>query len=186
MSSNPADPASRRMGAVHEPSSSTFANERRCRRLLEPRQRVCSGACPRMAVPLRPSLIFRLPCPRNCASGGSTFLRFGASGGQKSGAVGGLESGGGGVAELERGGGEVAGFDVRRYGVVRARSRSSATLDGGSSRRFPVMRSRPANVGLIHRRCRRPSAAQDREATQHPEPDPLDLLLQVKGLMSEA
>ncbi len=43
----------------------------------------------------------------------------------------------------------------------------------GSSRRFPVMRSRPANVGLIHRRCRRPSAAQDREATQHPKPDPL-------------
>src|SRR5437870_2209556 len=143
-----------------------------CRGLLEPRQRVCSGACPRMAVPLRPSLIFQLPRPRNSASGRSTLLRFGASGGQKSGAVGGLESGGGGVAELERGGGEVAGFDAA---PVRGGAGPVALVRDprGSSRRFPVMRSRPANVSVIHRRCRRPSAAQDREATQHPKSDPL-------------
>src|SRR5438552_11296751 len=109
------------------PFSATLGKS--CRGLLEPRQRVCSGACPRMAVPLRPSLIFQLPRPRNSASGRSTLLRFGASGGQKSGAVGGLESGGGGVAELERGGGEVAGFDAAPGGVVRARARASATAE---------------------------------------------------------
>ena len=39
---------------------------------------------------------------------------------------------------------------------MRHRRRRPATLDRGSSRRFPVMRSRPANVSLIHRRCPHP------------------------------
>jgi hypothetical protein len=37
------------------------------------------------------------------------------------------------------------------------------------------MRSRPANVSLIHRRCPGPSAAPGRETTPPPEPDPLTI-----------
>ena len=41
--------------------------------------------------------------------------------------------------------------------------RRPATLERASSRRFPVMRCRPANVSLIHRRCPGPSAAPSRK-----------------------
>jgi transposase len=54
-----------------------------------------------------------------------------------------------------------------------ARSGRPATLERGSSRRFPVMRSRPANVSLIHRRYPGPSAARDQGVTHPSEPDPL-------------
>jgi len=55
-------------------------------------------------------------------------------------------------------------------GSMRSRLRPErALLDRGSSRRFPVMPSRPANISLIHRRCPGPSTARAPKKTIQPE-----------------
>jgi hypothetical protein len=59
--------------------------------------------------------------------------------------------------------------------------RRPATLDRDSSRRFPVMPSRPANISLTHRRCPGRSAARAQEQNRQPEPAPLDTLLHISG-----
>ncbi len=46
------------------------------------------------------------------------------------------------------------------------------SLDRGSSRRLPLMPSRPANVSLIHRRCSGRSAAQGQRTTHPPSRTP--------------